>query len=95
VIDSLLHAATLDTARLPASRSLLLPTVRVTMAELAEAIGRVYAMPAPDLVRWVPEKRIEALFGRYPPLRAALAEAAGFASDGDADTLARRALEAA
>ena len=94
VIDNLLHAATLDTTRLPASRSLLLPTVRVTMAELAEAIGRVYAVPAPGLVRWKPEERIEALFGRYPPMHAALAEAAGFASDGDADTLARCALEA-
>lgn len=93
VVDNLLHAATLDTVRLPAARSLLLPTVRVSMAELAEAIGRVYAVPAPSLVRWMPQERIEALFGRYPPLRAAVAGAAGFASDGDAETLARRALE--
>jgi len=94
VLDNLLRAATLDTARLPASRSLLLPTQRVSMAELAEAIGRVYAVPAPGLVRWKPDERIEALFGRYPPLHTALAEGAGFASDGDADTLARRALDA-
>jgi nucleoside-diphosphate-sugar epimerase len=94
VIDNLLHAGTVDTSRLPASRSLLLPTQRLTMTELAQAIGRGYGVPAPSLVRWAPDERIEALFGRYPPLRTALAESAGFASDGHADTLARRALEA-
>lgn len=95
VIDNLLHAATVDTVRLPASRCLLLPTLRLEMAELAAAIGRVYSVPAQALVRWVPDERTEALFGRYPPLRTPLAEAAGFAGDGDADTLAHRALEAA
>jgi nucleoside-diphosphate-sugar epimerase len=93
VIDNLLYAATVDTARLPASRCLLLPTLRVEMAGLAAAIGRVYGVDAPALVRWKPDERTEALFGRYPPLRTPAAEAAGFASDGDADTLARRALE--
>lgn len=95
VIDNLLHAAFLDTARLPPSRCLLLPTLRVDMAALAAAIGRVHGVPAQALVRWAPDEGIEALFGRYPPLQATLAEAMGFAGDGDADTLARRALEAA
>jgi D-erythronate 2-dehydrogenase len=95
VIDNLLHAASLDTARLPPSRCLLLPTLRVDMAALAVAIGRVHGVPAQALVRWAPDEGIEALFGRYPPLHAAMAEAMGFAGDGDADTLARRALEAA
>lgn len=95
VLDNLLHAATVDTARLPASRCLLLPTLRVEMAELAEVIGRVHRVPAQALVRWVPDERTEALFGRYPPLQTLLAEGAGFAGDGTADVLARRALEAA
>lgn len=95
VIDNLLHAVTLDAARLPASRCLLLPTLHVEMVALAEAIGRVHGVPALALVRWVPDQHTETLFGRYPPLRTPLAESAGFASDGDADTLVRRALEAA
>jgi D-erythronate 2-dehydrogenase len=95
VIDNLLHAATFETARLPASRCLLLPTLHVEMAALAEAIGRVHGVPALALVRWMPDERTEALFGRYPPLRTLLAESTGFARDGDADTLVRRALEAA
>ena len=94
VIDNLLHAATVDTSRLPASRCLLLPTLRVDMAGLAAAIGRVHGVPAPALVRWAPDERTETLFGRYPPLCTPLAEGAGFAGDGHADTLARRALEA-
>lgn len=93
VVDNLLHAAVVDTARLPPSRSLLLPTLRFSMAELAEAIARVHGVPAPALVRWSPDERIEALFGRLPPLRTDAAERAGFASDGDGDTLVRRALE--
>lgn len=92
VVDNLLHAAVVDAASLPPSRSLLLPTLRFSMAELAEAIARVFGVPAPALVRWSPDERIETLFGRFPPLRTDAAERAGFASDGDGDTLVRRAL---
>lgn len=93
VVDNLLHAAVVNAARLPPSRSLLLPTLRFSMAELAEAIARVCAVPAPALVRWSPDERIEQLFGRFPPLRTHAAERAGFVSDGDGETLVRRVLK--
>lgn len=54
-----LHVAVVESARLPSSRSLPLPTLRFSMAELAEAIARVHAVPAPALVRWSREERID------------------------------------
>jgi nucleoside-diphosphate-sugar epimerase len=92
VIDNLLHAAVVHVTHLPPARSLLLPTLRLRMADLASAIEAVHAVPATALVSWSPDPRIETLFGRFPPLRTPLAERAGFASDGDEATLVRRAL---
>lgn len=41
-----------------------------------------------------PDERIEALFGRYPPLHTPEAEALGFTHDGSARRLVRAALTA-
>jgi nucleoside-diphosphate-sugar epimerase len=92
VVEQLLHAATFDVAASEGHRVLTLPTLRFAMAELVQAVGRVYATPAVDLVRWVPDERIEGLFGRFPPLRTTRAQAAGFRPDNDLDILVRQAL---
>jgi nucleoside-diphosphate-sugar epimerase len=92
VVEQLLHAATFDIATSEGHRVLTLPTQRFAMAELAQAVGRVYGTPAADLVRWAPDERIEALFGRFPPLLTPRALAAGFRPDSDLDTLVRQAL---
>ena len=62
------------------------------MAELVDAIGRVYGTPAAELVRYAPDERIEALFGRFPPLVTPAANAAGFCGDPSLDVLVRLAL---
>jgi hypothetical protein len=92
VVEQLLHAATFDVAASDGHRTLTLPTLRFAMAELVQAVGRVYATPATDLVRWAPDARIETLFGRFPPLFTPRALAAGFRLDSDLDTLVRNAL---
>lgn len=92
VVEQLLHAATFDVAGSDGHRTLTLPTLRFAMADLVQAVGRVYAKPATDLVRWAPDARIETLFGRFPPLLTPRAEAAGFRPDSDLDTLVRQAL---
>jgi hypothetical protein len=92
VVEQLLHAATFDVAASDGHRTLTLPTLRFAMAELVQAVGRVYATPAADLVRWAPDERIEVLFGRFPPLLTPRAQAAGFRPDHDLDTLVRQAL---
>lgn len=92
VVEQLLHAATFDVATSEGHRVLTLPTLRFAMADLVQAVGRVYTTPAANLVRWAPDARIEALFGRFPPLVTPRAQAAGFRPDSDLDTLVRQAL---
>lgn len=92
VLDNLLHAAAVPTASLPTSRSLLLPTLRFAMGDLVDAVEAVFGTPAKSLVQWAPDERIERLFGRFPALLTPAAEGAGFAHDGDLQTLVRRSL---
>jgi nucleoside-diphosphate-sugar epimerase len=77
VVGQLLHAASFDVAASAGHRVLMLPTLRFAMA---------------DLVRWAPDERIEALFGRFPRLVTPRAEAAGFRADADLEALVRQAL---
>lgn len=92
IVDNLLHAATMDGAVLGDGRVCTLPALRLSMAELAAAVGEAYGVDTAGLVRWHSNPALEANFGRYPPLRTPLAERAGFRHDGDARTLALRAL---
>lgn len=92
VVEQLLHGAQIDAAVLPAGRALTLPTQRASMAELVDAIGRVYGTAAAELVHYAPDAHIEALFGRFPPLVTPAANAAGFRGDPSLDVLVRLAL---
>lgn len=91
VCANFVHALTLDTSRLPATRAVTLPALRVTMRALAEEIARQCQVPA-SLVDYVPDADLEAAFARQPPLITAAAEAAGFADDGDITKLVASAL---
>jgi len=93
LIDNLLHAAAMDGARLGDGRVCTLPALRVGLAELARAVGRAYGLDTAGRVTWQSNPALEANFGRYPPLRTLLADSAGFRHDGDARTLALRALQ--
>ncbi len=92
VVQALLHAANMDHTRWPGPRALTLPTLHFSMTALVDAIGAVHGTPAQELVRWQPDERTEALFGRCPPLTTAAADAAGFRHDGTLDHLVRAAL---
>lgn len=89
---SLVHAATLDGRLLGAGRACTLPALRLSMAELAAAVGQAYRVDAAALVSHGDDPAIEAHFGAYPPLRTPRADAAGFVHDGDARALVRNAL---
>lgn len=92
-VENLLHAAAMDTAALPTQCALTLPALRFSMAELVDALAAVHGPRVREHVRYAPEPRIEALFGRFPPLRTPAADAAGLRHDGDLPALCRRALE--
>ncbi len=92
LVDNLLHAATLDGAVLGDGRVCTLPALRLSMEEMAAAVGQAYDVDTAGRVHWHSNPALEANFGRYPPLRTPLADRAGFRHDGDARTLVRRAL---
>lgn len=93
IVDNLVHAAGVEAARLPPRRAFALPTQCFTMAAMVEAIAQVHGPQVRERVRWAPDERIEALFGRFPPIATPTADAAGFRHDGDLPTLVRRAVE--
>jgi D-erythronate 2-dehydrogenase len=90
-VDNLLHALHLDTSRLPASRCVTLPALRVSMGELAGEVARQCGVSV-DLVDYRPDPELEAAFGAHPPLATPAAERAGFAHDGDLVQLVANAL---
>lgn len=93
IIDNLLHAATFDPAPLPAHRALTLPALRFSMAQLVDALASVYGEHVRTHVRFEPDARTEALFGRFPALHTQVANAAGFEHDGTLTRLVQRAVE--
>jgi D-erythronate 2-dehydrogenase len=92
VVDQLLHAATFDLSLSDGRRALTLPTQRFSMADLVQAISRVHGHAAEQLVRYVPDERIETLFGRFPELTTTLADQAGFCRDASLDEMVRRSM---
>lgn len=88
---NLMHALSLDSALLPSTRAVTLPALRIRMDELAREIARQTSAP-PGLVTYRPDPSLEAAFGCHPSLATPAAERAGFASDGDTQTLVSRAL---
>lgn len=91
-VDNLLHAATVDPARLNPQRSYQMPVLRFTIADLVDALAARYGQDRRDLVTYAPEPFIQRLFAAYPPLSTPQAEALGLRHDGDIDTLIRRAV---
>ena len=87
-----IHAIDCDSSRMPPTRAVTLPALRVGMGDLALEISRQCGTPA-SLVTWQPDAALEAAFGAYPPLSAAAAEQVGFANDGSIASLVRSALK--
>lgn len=92
VVDALIHGACVPTALLNNCRTFTLPTLHFSMFELVDAISVVYSRDVSDLVSWKPDDKVEAFFGRFPPLETASADSAGFCHDGNIEALVRRAL---
>ncbi|MDH4566589.1 NAD-dependent epimerase/dehydratase family protein [Pseudomonas sp. BN414] len=91
-VDNLLHAAGLDN---PGAQPIWqLPVLQLSVAQVVEALAEAFGDNRRDLVSYRPDDSLEALFGRYPPLRTPLARTLGFRHDGSAQALVRNALNA-
>jgi len=91
--SNFVHALALDSARLPLTRAVTLPALRMTMGALAAEIARQCGVTA-DLVTYAPDAALEAAFGTQPPLETPAAFRAGFDHDGDLASLVTSALAA-
>jgi nucleoside-diphosphate-sugar epimerase len=91
-VDNLLHAAALDPMQAAARRDFTLPVLRLTMAELIDGLVQEFGEDRRALVSYEPDAGLEAGFGRYPPLDASAADAAGFRHDGSVKALIRNAM---
>lgn len=89
-IDNLLQAAELQ-GELP-SRVCQLPVLQLSIAQVLDALAACFGEQNRAKVSFAPEAALEALFGRYPPLRTPQAKALGFRHDGSASALIRNAL---
>ena len=89
-IDNLLHAARLPGQLLAARRTVQLPVMTATAGALVAAIES--ATGQSFSVRYVPDERIEKLFGRLPQLSTPLARGLGFTDDGSLEQLIQQAI---
>ncbi|MDH4559918.1 NAD-dependent epimerase/dehydratase family protein [Pseudomonas sp. BN411] len=89
-VDNLLHAAELQDPG--AQRVWQLPVLQLAIGEVVEALSEAFGDDRRALVSYQPEADLEALFGRYPPLRTPQSRALGFRHDGSAQALVRNAL---
>lgn len=88
---NLMHAAKCDAAKLPQTRAVTLPALRVTVGDLVAEISR-QCDTLPDLVRYTPDAALQATFAAQPPLLTPAADRAGFVHDGDLAALVASAL---
>lgn len=89
-VDNLLHAAELQNPG--PQRVWQLPVLHLAMDQVVEALAEAFGEDRRALVSYQPNVDLEALFGRYPPLRTPQSRALGFHHDGSAQTLVRNAL---
>lgn len=92
-VDNLIQAAELQL--LPAERQRVwqLPVLQLSVAAVVDALAETFGEERRALIRYEPDADLEALFGRYPPLRTPQAKARGFRHDGSALALVRQALQ--
>lgn len=94
-IDNLVIAATLAPARAAERRDYTLPVLRLSIAELVEAMARLYGDDRRALISYHPDAQLEAGFGRLPPLEASAAERVGLHHDGSIEQLIHNATACA
>ena len=90
VIEAFLHAHDLAGSAWPSTRTVNLPGITVSVAEMLEGLRRVAGEAVVRRVRFEPDARIEAIVKTWPArLRTPRALEMGFRADADFDTVIR------
>lgn len=91
-VNNLIHAAELDGDLPGAQRVWQLPVLHLSIAQVIDALAERYGQERRALISFAPDARLEALFGRMPPLKTPQARTAGFSHDRNAAALVRNSL---
>ncbi|MFW3897296.1 NAD-dependent epimerase/dehydratase family protein [Pseudomonas bharatica] len=92
-VDNLLHAAEFELHADAPCRVWQLPVLHLSIAAVVDALAQVFGEERRSLIDYQPDPALEALFGRFPPMRTPLARQRGFQHDGTARALVRQALD--
>jgi nucleoside-diphosphate-sugar epimerase len=93
VVENLLHAASLDSARVQKKRVWLLPVLHASLGDVVAAIARVHGEEVLEHVTYHHNATLQAQFANLPPLRCPTSVEAGFRNDGTLEILVQRALD--
>jgi len=89
-VGFLMHAATMETAKLGARRNLTMPGLSITVGEMIEALKRVAGEKTASLIRHEPDEAIIRIVDGWPRnFDASRAEEVGFKADADFDSIIR------
>jgi nucleoside-diphosphate-sugar epimerase len=91
--ENLVHAATMDVSRADPARAWPLPVLRMSIGEVIATCAAIFGDDRNGLVTFEPSEKLEAVFGRYPPLDDGASRALGLQDDGSAEALIFRATD--
>jgi nucleoside-diphosphate-sugar epimerase len=93
-VTSMVHAMCLATERIGAERTILLPGITVSVAEMIATLGRLAGSEVVKRVRWEPDEVIQRIVDTWPARAdASRAQALGFKGDPDFEAIVRAHIE--
>lgn len=93
-LDAMLRAMTLDDATLGAERTIPLPGLTLSVAEMVAALADTAGRAVTDRIDWVPDAQVQRIVESWPThVEARRAEALGFARDSDFASIVRAHIE--
>ncbi|WP_256832337.1 NAD-dependent epimerase/dehydratase family protein [Pseudomonas sp. Pse1] len=91
-VENLLLAAELEASKLGRQRVWQLPVLRLSIAQVIDALAVIFGQDRRELIDFVPDVRLESLFTAFPAMKTPLAKSLGFRHDGTAAALVRNSL---
>ncbi len=91
-VENLLIAAELETSALGKQRVWQLPVLRLSIAQIMDALAAAFGEDRRALIDFAPDAELERLFASFPAMKTPVAKSLGFRHDGTAAALIRNAL---
>lgn len=93
-LNAMLHAMSLDDATIGVERTLLLPGLTLSVADMVQSLSRVGGAALTGLIDWVPDAQVQRIVESWPTrIEASRAKELGFNGDADFDAIVRAHIE--